>query len=113
IEKARREQGTTMRFTRRPILFSIAIAVICSVRLAQPAYAAEQDKKSEVKQLLRKELTRQKIAQAMIDESSNGNVPMIKELLDRTEGKVQGDQPPATNVNVVFVIGKGYPDAIE
>ena len=68
---------------------------------------------SEVKQLLRKELTRQKIAQAMIDESSNGNVPMIKELLDRTEGKVPGDQPPATNVNVVFVIGKGYPDAIE
>ena len=65
---------------------------------------------SEVKQLLRKEHTRKEIAQTMIDESKDGNVPMLKELLDRTEGKVPGDQPLAQNVNVVFIIGKGYKD---
>ncbi len=34
----------------------------------------------------------------------------MRELLDRVEGKVPGDQPPVTNINVVFVIGKGYRD---
>ncbi len=53
---------------------------------------------------------RQQIAQTMIDESIAGNVPMVRELLDRTEGKVPGDQPPAININVVFVIGRGYKD---
>jgi len=38
------------------------------------------------------------------------NTPLVKELLDRTEGKVPGDQPLAPNVNVVFIIGKGYKD---
>ena len=35
----------------------------------------------------------------------------LTQLLDRAEGKVPGDQPLVTNVNVVFVIGKGYRDA--
>ena len=32
----------------------------------------------------------------------------LKEVWDRSEGKVPGDQPPVSNINVVFVIGKGY-----
>ena len=32
----------------------------------------------------------------------------FKELWDRVDGKVPGDTPPPTNINVVFVIGRGY-----
>ena len=65
---------------------------------------------SEVKHLLRNASTRKGIAKAMIDESTSGSVPMIRELLDRTEGKVAGDTPSVNNVAVIFVIGKGYKD---
>ena len=34
----------------------------------------------------------------------------FKEVWDRTEGRVPGEQPPNNNVNVIFVIGKGYRD---
>ncbi len=34
----------------------------------------------------------------------------LKEVWDRVDGKVPGDQPLVANVNVVFVIGKGYQD---
>ena len=32
----------------------------------------------------------------------------FREVWDRTEGKVPGDTPPIQNINVIFVIGKGY-----
>ena len=32
----------------------------------------------------------------------------FKEVWERLEGKVPGDQPPASNIKVVFVIGRGY-----
>ena len=32
----------------------------------------------------------------------------FKEVWDRTEGKVPGDTVPPQNINIVFVVGKGY-----
>ena len=55
-------------------------------------------------------LWREQIAREILVKAVQGDVPMVKELLDRTEGKVPGDSPPPVNVNVVFVIGKGYRD---
>lgn len=39
------------------------------------------------------------IVRTILAESATGNVPMIKELLDRTEGKVPGDVPPGYQDN--------------
>ena len=74
-----------MRFTRRPILFSIAIAVICSVCLAQPAYAAEQDKKAEVEQLL-SQMRSQEIgvwdASVRLERLGSEIAPIVEDQLD-------------------------------
>ena len=55
-------------------------------------------------------LWRHQMKRAILVGCARGEVPMINTFLDRTEGKVPGDQPPAANINVVFVIGKGYKD---
>ena len=43
---------------------------------------------AEVKHILKEKPRRVAIAERMVSESEAGNVPMLKELLDRTEGKV-------------------------
>lgn len=44
------------------------------------------------------------IVRTILAESATGNVPMIKELLDRTEGKVPGDIPASFQDNRVVNI---------
>lgn len=78
---------------------------------------------SEIKQMLREDaefispharpkdkLFRQQIAREMLVKAAQGDVPMVKEVLDRTEGKVPepAKDIPVTNINVVFVVGRGY-----
>ncbi len=52
-------------------------------------------------------LWREQIAREILVKAAQGDVPMVKELLDRTEGKVP-DKQLIANVDVVFIIGKGY-----
>ena len=56
-------------------------------------------------------LYRDQIARAIVKRAACGDVPMVKELLDRTEGKVPGDQPPPAednrSVTFVFVLPDG------
>jgi len=56
-------------------------------------------------------LWREQISRAILVGAAKGEVPMVKEVWDRVDGKVPGDTPPVTNVNVVFMIGRGYQDA--
>ena len=48
---------------------------------------------AEVKQILKNKTRRVEIAETMVRESAAGNVPMVRELLDRVEGKVEPDKP--------------------
>ena len=66
---------------------------------------------AEVKDILKQKPRRVAIAERMVSESEAGNVPMIRELLDRTEGKVPDKTLPSQNINILFVIGKGYSEA--
>ena len=56
-------------------------------------------------------LWREQIAREILVKSAQGDVGMVKELLDRTEGKVAEKHAIVADINVVFVIGKGYQDA--
>ena len=50
----------------------------------------------------------EQIARQILIKSAQGDAPMTNILLDRTEGKIPGDVPQVQNINVVFVVGKGY-----
>jgi len=52
----------------------------------------------------------EQIARQMVIKSCRGDVPMIKEVLDRTEGKVkepESDLPQVPMVNFVFILPDG------
>ena len=56
--------------------------------------------------------TARAIAEKMVERSKiltgKSDSAILAQLLDRTEGKVPGDAPVIQNLNVVFIVGKGY-----
>ena len=65
--------------------------------------------RAELKHALVKE-KRMAIVNSTIEGAILREPTPFKELWDRVDGKLQGDQPPVQNINVVFVIGRGYRD---
>ena len=67
--------------------------------------------RAELKHALK--LRRKELVDSTIEGAIKREPTPFKEVWDRVDGKVPGDTPPVANVNVVFVIGRGYREPIE
>jgi uncharacterized protein DUF5681 len=53
------------------------------------------------------ETNRHAVARALVEEAKARNVPAIKELMDRSDGKVGGEEPKETTVvNLLAILGQ-------
>jgi len=58
-------------------------------------------------------LTNKSICDKLIELAQAGDLPAIKEYLDRTDGKVTDKVAVLQDTTIRFIIGKGYDDATE